>query len=110
MQPAGPKPRGALRRWVVLHGRSEPEQPEAPAPVRRPEPDVPRRPEVVDRSPSVEELEAEDRYQRSRLALYRQRIIAGKPTTPRRLREIERAMEGARERLRRARRRPADTH
>ena len=76
----------------------------------RPEPVSARRPEVVERSPSVEELEAEDRYQRSRLALYRQRIIAGKPTTPRRLREIERAMEGARERLRRARRRPSDAH
>lgn len=63
----------------------------------------PERAEIVDRSPNLNELEAEAGYQRNRLALYRRRILTGKPTTPQRLREIERAMESARERLRRAR-------
>ena len=50
------------------------------------------------------ELEAEARYRRERLALYRARVYSGQPTTELRLRELERASEGAEQRLRLARR------
>ena len=59
--------------------------------------------------PALSELEAEARYRRERLALYRARTYGPKPTSPGKLRELVRASEGAEARLRRARRsqRPA---
>ena len=48
-------------------------------------------------------LEAEARYHRDRLALYRARIYGGKPTRATRLRELERTAAGADARLAHAR-------
>jgi hypothetical protein len=54
--------------------------------------------------PDLEHLEAEVRYHRDRLRLYRQRIVSAKPTSPARLRELERVADAAVERLKSARR------
>jgi hypothetical protein len=51
----------------------------------------------------IDELEAEARYARQRADLYRAKAYGGRPTSPARMRELERAAEGAEERLRRAR-------
>ena len=48
-------------------------------------------------------LDAEARYHRERLALYRARIVSSKPASPGRLRELELASRAADERLRAAR-------
>jgi predicted nucleic acid-binding Zn-ribbon protein len=48
----------------------------------------------------VARLEAEARYHRERLALYRARAYGSDTTTPRRLRELERVATQAEERLR----------
>jgi hypothetical protein len=48
-------------------------------------------------------VEAEARYHRDRLALYRARALSAKPTSPARLRELERAAASAETRLRLAR-------
>jgi hypothetical protein len=53
--------------------------------------------------PDLAQLEAEARYHRDRLTLYRARIYASKPTSGKRLRELERAAAYAAERLQRAR-------
>ncbi len=50
----------------------------------------------------VKELEAEARYHRDRLALYRARVLTGKPTSAARLRELERISTAAADRLRSA--------
>ena len=47
-------------------------------------------------------LDAEARYHRDRLALYRARILSSKPASAGRLRELERASRAADERLRAA--------
>jgi hypothetical protein len=52
-----------------------------------------------DRGPSSR-LEAEARYHRDRLALYRARTLSSKSTSPGRLRELERASRAADERVR----------
>jgi hypothetical protein len=54
---------------------------------------------------TLETLDAEARYHRDRLALYRARVYANKPTSVTRLRELERASAGADARLEHARRR-----
>ena len=54
---------------------------------------------------NLETLEAEARYHRDRLALYRARVYANKPTSATRLRELERTSAGADARLQHARRR-----
>jgi hypothetical protein len=59
---------------------------------------------VSDDSPSIEALEAEARYARERYDLYRAKTYGPRPTSPARLRELERIREGAEARLRRARR------
>ena len=51
----------------------------------------------------LERLEAEARYHRDRLALYRARVVSGRPTSPTRLRELERDAAFADDRLRSAR-------
>lgn len=54
----------------------------------------------------LERLEAEARYHRDRFDLYRARVISGSslPTSPARLRELERTATAAAERLAQARR------
>jgi hypothetical protein len=55
-------------------------------------------------SPAIEDLLAEARYQRPRYDLYRAKMYGPRPPTPTptRLRELERAGQGAEARLRRA--------
>jgi hypothetical protein len=55
------------------------------------------------RNHRVAELEAEARYQRERLALYRARAYGDLPTSAVHLRELERTSDGAEQRLRSAR-------
>jgi len=63
-------------------------------------------------SPRVEELLAEARYRRHRYDLYRAKMYGPRPTTMARLRELERAYQGAEARLRRAQqqRAPHNSH
>jgi hypothetical protein len=53
-------------------------------------------------SADIEELWAEARYARERRDLYRAKMYGSRPTTPTRMRELERILEGAEGRLRRA--------
>ena len=54
-------------------------------------------------SPRLEALEAEARYARERYDLYRAKAYGPRPTSPARLRELQRIHERAESRLRRAR-------
>lgn len=47
----------------------------------------------------LERLRADARYHRERLELYRAKAYGPRPTSPTRLRELERAHQGAQERL-----------
>jgi maleate cis-trans isomerase len=58
-------------------------------------------------SQELETLQAEALHHRNRLALYRARMYAAKPTTLTRLRELERTAAGAAARLEHARGRQA---
>src|SRR3954453_8379025 len=60
---------------------------------------------AVSTPPDFTELEAQARYQRDRLGLYRAKLQGSDPAATARLRELERASAGADERLRTARRR-----
>jgi hypothetical protein len=53
-------------------------------------------------SPRIEDLRAEARYHRARYDLYRAKMYGQRPTTMARLRELERASQGAGARLHRA--------
>lgn len=53
-------------------------------------------------SPSIEQLQAEARYHRTRYELYKAKMYGQRPTTMGRLLELERAHEGAEARLHRA--------
>jgi hypothetical protein len=53
-------------------------------------------------SARIEDLRAEARYHRERYDLYRAKMYAQRPTTMGRLRELERAHQGAEDRLRQA--------
>jgi len=53
-------------------------------------------------SARIAELRAEARYRRERYELYRAKVYGPRPTTASRLRELERAHQGAEARLRRA--------
>ena len=53
-------------------------------------------------SPSIEELLAEARYHRHRYDLYKAKMYGSRPTRMSRLHELERTMQGAEARLRRA--------
>ena len=53
-------------------------------------------------SPTIEDLLAEARYHRHRYDLYRAKMYGPGPTTRTRFRELERAVQGAEARLRRA--------
>ena len=63
-------------------------------------------------SPRIEDLLAETRYLRHRYDLYRAKMYGPRPTTIARLRELERAYQGAEARLRRAQqqRAPHNSH
>jgi hypothetical protein len=52
--------------------------------------------------PDLKALEAEARYHRDRLALYRARVLSAKPSSAARLRELERISTAADARLRHA--------
>lgn len=53
-------------------------------------------------NPHIEDLRAQARYARERRDLYRAKTHGPRPTTPGRLRELERAAQTAEERLKRA--------
>jgi hypothetical protein len=53
-------------------------------------------------APDVQQFEAEARYHRDRLALYRARVLSAKPASAARLRELERISTAADARLRHA--------
>jgi hypothetical protein len=53
-------------------------------------------------SSAIEDLLAEARYQRHRYDLYRAEMHGSRPTSMTRFRELERAVQGAEARLRRA--------
>jgi|tagenome__1003787_1003787.scaffolds.fasta_scaffold19309862_2 hypothetical protein len=72
---------------------TEPRAPNTPARV-----DAGNPPAKVDAG-NLETLEAEARYHRDRLALYRARVYADKPTSAKRLRELERTSASADARL-----------
>jgi hypothetical protein len=59
---------------------------------------------VMAGSARIEDLRTEARYHRERYDLYRAKMYAQRPTSPARLRELERAHHGADARLRRAER------
>jgi hypothetical protein len=63
---------------------------------------------VTDRSPALEDLRAEARYHRERYDLYRAKMYSLRPTSPQRLRELERAHHAAQDRLRHAERSAGD--
>jgi hypothetical protein len=59
---------------------------------------------VTDAGPErLEELAAEARYARERADLYRAKMYGSRPTSPSRMRELDRAADGAEERVQRAR-------
>jgi hypothetical protein len=61
-----------------------------------------RRDAARDERYEQERLRDEARYRRERLELYRARLYGGRATSQSRLRELERASDGAAARLRRA--------
>jgi hypothetical protein len=78
----------------------------AAGPVPAPSVRSPATPRPVARAalpaPDLQELEAEARYHRDRLALYRARVLSAKPTSAGRLRELQRISAAADARLRHA--------
>jgi hypothetical protein len=56
-------------------------------------------------APDLQELEAQARYHRDRLALYRARVLSGKPASAAHLSELDRISTAADARLRHAARR-----
>jgi hypothetical protein len=65
---------------------------------------------VSDADPErLEDLAAEARYARERADLYRAKMYGSRPTSPSRMRELERAADGAEERVQRARARARAT-
>jgi hypothetical protein len=58
-------------------------------------------------APDLQELEAQARYHRDRLALYRARVLSARPASAARLRELQRTSAAAEARLRHAKGRDA---
>ncbi len=50
-------------------------------------------------APTLDDLRMDARYHRDRFALYRARALSSRPTSPVRMRELERAADRAEERL-----------
>ena len=73
------------------------------APLQSVAPPAPRRP-APPPGDDLLELEAQARYHRDRLALYRARVVTARPASLTQLRDLQRASEAADERLRHARR------
>ena len=65
----------------------------------------PASPRVALPAPDLQEIEAQARYHRDRLALYRARVLSAKPTSTARLHELQRISTAADARLRDAARR-----
>ena len=90
-----------VRERVARRSRGSRTDPAPAPPVARPAPG-----HVVARvalpAPDLQELEAEARYHRDRLALYRARVLTAKPTSAARLRELQRISTAADARLRHA--------
>ena len=102
---ANPKRFGFLRRLCASRkGRSAAAQNQntQPAPERAEPPVAPAQSPTM-APPDLEQLEAEERYHRERLALYRARSYGSRPTSPTRLRELGRIWEAAKARLTHAR-------
>lgn len=57
---------------------------------------------IVNQRNQEKMLDAEVRYRRERLDLYRARVYSGRPTSPARLRALQRAYDGAVSRLSRS--------
>jgi hypothetical protein len=74
------------------------------APNPLPTPSVPRPtpPRAALPAPDRQELEAQARYHRDRLALYRARVLSAKPVSSARLRDLQRTSAAADARLRHA--------
>jgi hypothetical protein len=108
VNPAIPKRFGFLRRLrASVRRRSHdsaaaPNQRTQPAPERA-EPRVAPAQSATMAPPDLVQLEAEERYHRERLALYRARSYGSRPTSPTRLRELGRIWEAAKARLTHAR-------
>lgn len=83
------------RMRLLMRASHPPPEPEPPSARAAPSPSP---------DPELARLEAEARYHRDRLALYRARVYASKPTSNARLRELERASAFADARLHSARR------
>jgi hypothetical protein len=104
-----------LRRVGELVARHKKARRLAGAPDPLPAPFVPRpaTPRAVAPAalpaPDLQELEAQARYHRDRLALYRARVLSAKPTSAARLRELQRTSAAADARLRHAARPDAMT-
>ena len=102
-----PKRFGFRRRLRASRQRSRdsaapPNQRAQPAPDRVEPPAAPAPPQRI--APAdLGQLEAEERYHRDRLALYRARTYSSRPTSPARLRELGRIWEAAKARLTHAR-------
>ena len=79
--------------------RSERVRPPAPVTVRPPRPTAAER----DAALELERLEAEAGYARDRLALYNARVVTARPSSPGRLRELQRTSDAADARLAHAR-------
>jgi hypothetical protein len=108
VHPATPKRFGFFRRLrASVRPRSDdsaaaPNQRTQPAPERAEPRVAPARSATV-APPDLVQLEAEERYHRERLALYRARSYSSRPTSPTRLRELGRIWEAAKGRLTHAR-------
>jgi len=93
-----------VRRLIRRESARRETQDGPPAAVAAP-PTKPRAPNTAARvdDQNLEALETEARYHRDRLALYRARVYAVKPTSAKRLRELERTAAAADARLTHAR-------
>lgn len=74
----------------------------APDPLPTPSVSGPATPRAALPAPDLQELEAEARYHRDRLALYRARVLSARPTSAARLRDLQRTSAAADTRLRHA--------
>ena len=89
-------------RELVARRKGRRERGSRMAPVPTPPVPPPVRSAVALPAPDLQQLEAEARYQRDRLALYRARALSAKPTSAARMRELERVSTAADARLRHA--------
>jgi len=96
-------------RELVARRKGRRERGSRTAPVPTPPVPPPVRSAVALPAPDLQQLEAEARYQRDRLALYRARALSAKPTSAARMRELERVSTAADARLRHAAQRVGPT-